>query len=275
MFDERICFGAIVEKDIFKAIEKIQKWGFSGIMNLVGGKGNYSLGEFPTFNWYELDDEEKEKLKEALKEFKHISLHQSWDENWKEWLNCAEFLKSEILTIHLGIFKKIFSSEFLRCIEEKNVKIGIENEGGSIKEYLNHIISIKHPLIGATLDTGHCAYFVEIETIENMEEKKKKLNEIIIFLIQELGEKLYHFHLHNVTEKENVDFSKIPHSYWENKDLVDHRCVAEGIISFKRIFKVLKKANYKGIFDIEIEEPETEEKAMLSGKFLTELLKEK
>lgn len=59
-----------------------------------------------------------------------------------------------------------------------------------------------------------------------------------------------------MTEFDDIDFSKIPHPYWKKGDLVDHRCVAEGLINFPAIFSLLNEINCEVLFDIELEEPE-------------------
>jgi len=276
MFNERICMGVMVGwGDIFKTIEKTKEIGFQGIMVFPGGeRHSHSLGEFPTLDWYNLDEGGKRKLKEALKGFRHITVHQAWDDRWKDWIDCAEYLGAEMLTIHACVARRPYFSEMCKYIRGKKIKIGIENEGGRYNDYVNLIKSIKDPQIGATIDVGHCSFFEEIKTIQDVDERAEKLNETILGLINEIGNKVYHFHLHNVKNFEDVDFSKIPHPYWKKGDLVDHRCIPEGLIDFPKIFSLLKKMGYKGLFDIELEEPEVEEKAKKSGEYLTELLGE-
>lgn len=98
---------------------------------MVGGENHsLSLGEFPTFDWYNLEEEGKRKLKGVLKGFKHITAHQSWDNRWKDWVDCGEYLGADVLTIHHNIAKQILSQEFYKYLEGKKLKIGIENEGG-------------------------------------------------------------------------------------------------------------------------------------------------
>ena len=67
---------------------------------------------------------------------------------------------------------------------------------------------------------------------------------------------IYHFHLHNVRKTD-----------WR-----DHRSVTDGVIDFPRLFDVIKKIGYPGLFDIELEEPEREKKSSESGKYLSELI---
>lgn len=173
---------------------------------------------------------------------------------------------------------EIVTEKYMRLGKEMPIiiktlaKIGIENAEGKYNDYVDLIRSIKNPQIGATIDVGHCVYFEEIKTIQNLDKKAEKLNETILSLIKELEEEVYHFHLHNVRKFEDVDFSKIPHPYWKKGEIVDHRCVPEGLIDFREIFSLIKEIGYRELFDVELEEPEKEEKARKSGKYLTKLL---
>jgi sugar phosphate isomerase/epimerase len=262
MFNERLClgFGVWYGIDLFEAIRKTKLLGFQGMMNMVGGESHSSsMGEFPTFNWYNLDEAGKRKLKEALKDFKHITLHQSWDDRWRDWVDCAEYLGAEMLTIHDDVARESYFPEILKYIKGKRIKIGIENVDGKFDDHVELIKSIDNPQVGATIDVGHCAiFFEEVREIQDIGERTKKANELILRLIRELGKRVYHFHLHNVRNVEGK--------------FIDHRCVSEGIIDFKRIFSLLKEIGYKGLFDIELEERDREEKASQSGEYLTKIL---
>jgi len=270
MIDERICNGVMAGYGMFETIKKTREIGFKGIMLFPGGENHsHSLGEFPTLNWYNAGKEENERLKEEIKYFKNITLHQAWDERYKDWISCAKYFGAKVLTIHAGIARKPYFSEILKY---KGIKIGIENEGGKLNDYMDLIGSINSPHAGATIDFGHCAYFEEVKTISDLDKRAKKLNEVILYLIERLNKKITHFHIHNVRKYKDIDFSKIPFPYWKENDFVDHRCVDEGLINYKEVFSLLKKINYQGLFDIELEEPQKEEKAKKSGEYITRLL---
>jgi len=107
-----------------------------------------------------------------------------------------------------------------------------------------------------------------------MDERANRLNHVIRQLVRDLGPEVRLFHVHNVQRYEDVDFARIPHPYWKADSLVDHRCVAEGEIDFPRLFAVLEEVRYRGMFLIELEEPERERKAAESGRCLTALIQQ-
>ncbi|MBS7617116.1 sugar phosphate isomerase/epimerase [Candidatus Bathyarchaeota archaeon] len=287
-FDERIVVnvtGCFAGYELFDALNKAEELGFQSVAVMPGPKAKHSLGELTaTLNFYEADEARRRRIKKAMSRFKRISIHQAWDSEWRKWIDCAAYLGAEIVTVHAGTRKKEELLEqflkrqvqFFRQIGDyarsKGIKIGVENEGGKYGDYVSLIKAIKHPLVGATIDVGHCAYFDEVKSISYMGERAKKLNEVICRLARELGKKIYHFHVHNVQPYEQVDFSKIPSPYWKSGSLVDHRCAADGEIDFPRLFRVLKECGYSGMFELELEEPDMEAKTVRSGEYLNELL---
>lgn len=273
MFNERISLGmpSLAGYELFEALQKTKELGFKSVMSLPGGpNAKHSQGEFPTFNFYEADEEYKERLRSVLSFFLHISIHQAWNKDWKSWIDCADYFGAEIVTVHAGKRKTDQTLEqflskrakYLRQIgdyAQKNcIKIGVENEGGKYDDYICLIESLNHPSVGATIDVGHCAYFDEIKSVKSKDERVEALNELIRSMVKRLGEKVYHFHLHNVRKKD-----------WR-----DHRSVTDGVIDFPFLIAALKEIGYSGLFDIELEEPEKEKKSQDSGQYLTELLKD-
>jgi len=283
MFDERIVIsvtGCFSGYELFDALHKAHELGFQSVALMPQGPAKHSLGELPTLNFYEADEAQRERVKKAMSGFKRISIHQAWDNEWRKWIDCAKYLGGEIVTVHYRPRKEdepwaeFWKTEGQRLREmgdyaQKNgVKIGVENAGGSCADYARLVKSVEHPAIGATIDVGHCAYFEEVSSISDMDERVKKLNQLICQLVRDLGQKVYHFHVHNVQRYDRVDFSRIPHPYWKPGSLVDHRCVPEGEIDFPRLFAELEKVGYTGLFELELEEPEREAKAVESAEFL-------
>ncbi len=271
MFNERIALGlpSLAGYELFDALSKAREFGFQSVMSLPGGPNTkHSLGEFPTLNFYEADEAYKERVKSALCQIKHVSIHQAWDNDWRLWFECANYFGAEIVTVHSGLrttdqtFGQ-FCSQRIKYFREigdyakvKGVKIGIENEGGDYEDYMQLLEAIDHTSIGATIDVGHCAYFNEIKSITNLDNRIESLNALLHRMVIRLENNLYHFHLHNVRKTD-----------WR-----DHRSAMDGIIDFSLLFTTLKKIGYSGLFDIELEEPERERKAIETGKYLTELI---
>jgi len=267
ILSERVALGlpTLAGLELYEALETARAIGFQSVMSLPGGPNTrHSLGEFPTFRFYELNEDGRCRLKGMLKRFKHIAVHQAWDDDWKSWIDCAAYLEAEIVTIHHKPKATVEDqAEFLRRIGDyaigKGVRIGVENVGGDLKKFVSLIESVEHPSMGATLDVGHCAYFDDIKSISNLEERAKTLNDLMEKLVRELGGRLLHLHVHNV----------------RLSDWRDHRSVPEGVIDFPRLVQTLKEIGYGGLFVIELEEPEMIEKARESGRYLSRLLNER
>ena len=140
--------------------------------------------------------------------------------------------------------------------QQLGIRIGLENAGGCYGDYIKLIQRIDHPAIGATIDVGHCAYFTEVRSITDIDERIRVLNDTIARAVRELGSKVYNLHVHNVRKSD-----------WR-----DHRSVPDGVIDFPRLLRILSEVGYHGLFVIELEEPDKERKAVESGAYLTKLL---
>lgn len=271
MFNERVSLGmpSLAGYELFSALGKAKELGFQSVMSLPGGPNTrHSLGEFPTFGFYEESLQYREQLKNILKSFKFISIHQAWDMDWKRWFDCADYFGAKIVTAHLPNLGTVLQPDDRRqkqityfremgdYARGEGIRIGVENSGGGYDEYVGLIKSIDHPAVGATIDVGHCAYFTEVSSIADLGKRSKTVNQVLCRLVEDLGEKLYHFHVHNVRKDD-----------WR-----DHRSVAEGVIDFRHLFAVLKNVGYSGLFDIELEETKMEEKSSESGKYLSQLI---
>jgi len=270
MFDERIALAlpSLAGYELFEALSKARVMGFQSVMGFPGGpKTSHSLGEFPTFGLYGADEAHRAYLRQALRDFRHVSMHQAWDTEPRAWVDCAAEIGAEVLTVHARIpgdgrdRDKALSerAEALRQIGddagERGIRVGVENEGGRCVDYLHLIERTNHPAVGAAIDVGHCAYFDTVRGIGDVDERGDALNELIGNLVDALGDRLYHFHVHNV----------------RGKDWRDHRTVTKGVVDFAALFAKLKSAGYSGLFDIELEEPEKEKMAADTGACLTAL----
>ena len=266
MINERIALGlpSLAGYDIISALKKAQELGFQSIMSLPGGpNANHSLGQFPTLDFYERSACQLAELRDLLEGFRHVSIHQAWDNNWRAWIDCASYFGAKIVTVHppqKGNRLQKDSVAFFRDLgdyaEPKGIRVGVETVGGEYDDYLSLIRSLDHAAVGATIDVGHCAYFIEVSTIKDMDKRAEVLNDVLVRLVHDVGEELFHFHLHNVRKYD-----------WR-----DHRTVSEGVIDFPRLFAVISEVGYSGIFDIELEEPEMEKACQISGGYLSRLI---
>lgn len=288
--DERIIVsvtGCFAGYEMLDALRKASELGFQSVAVMPQGPAKHSLGELPTLQFYNADDNQRQRIRDAISKFKHVSIHQSWDQQWYKWIDCADFIGAEIVTIHAANRKPSETQEqfkerwvkFIRPIADyaqgKGVKIGVENAGGKYGDYVSLLQAMKHPAIGATIDIGHCAYFDEVQSITNMDERVKRLNDTICQLVRELNAQVYHFHIHNVKRYEAVDFSRIPNPRYKPGSLIDHRLVSGGgEIDFPRFFAVLKEIHCSGMFELELEEVDKEDSAVRSARYLSELMQQ-
>ena len=255
--------------DLFDALDKAEELGFEAVMGFPGGpRTSHSQGEFPHLGYYDGDEAYREEVRDRLSPFTRLSIHQAWDHEWRAWIDCAAYFRAEIVTVHAaaradGMEPAEYvrnEAERLREIgdhaAEQGIRIGVENAGGRRDDYLSLLAAVQHPVVGATIDVGHCAYFTEVQGIEDTGERVVALNDTILELTRQLDADLFHFHVHNV----------------RRSDWLDHRSLAEGVIDFPRLVGELAEAGYTGLFDMELEEPDKEEAARASGEYLSRIL---
>ncbi len=107
--------------------------------------------------------------------------------------------------------------------------------------FLGLIQEIGHPHVGATIDVGHQKEYAELQARVKPGEKGtpagiKAYNDINHELIDRLGPKLFHFHVHDIE----------PDTWAEHKPLI------HGFIDYPRLIKKLRKTNYQGLLIFEI-----------------------
>jgi len=256
--------------ELFDALDKAEELGFAAVMSLPGGpRTRHSQGEFPHLGYYDGDEAYREEVRDRLNPFTRLSIHQAWDDEWRAWIDCADYFRAEILTVHahsrpddIDLVEYVQGEgQRLRAIgdyaADKGIRIGVENVGGKRSDYQSLLAAVDHPVVGATIDVGHCAHFAEVKGIEDTGERVVALNNTILELARALDENLFHFHVHNV----------------RRSDWLDHRSLDQGVIDFPPLLEELAEGGYTGLFDMELEEPDKEGAARVSGEYLTKLLK--
>jgi sugar phosphate isomerase/epimerase len=270
MFPERITLGipSLAGYELLDALVKARELGFQSVMALPDGpRAEHSLGAFPTLLFYRSTEEQRQRTKNALAPFEHVSIHQAWDDQWRRWVDCAGCFGAEIVTVHSGRRGTGQSpdqflaerAEQLRSMGDyagaRGVRVGVENEGGCCDDYLGLIAATGHPSVGATLDVGHCAYFDSVLAVADIGERTVRLNKTLCEAVRTLGNKLFSLHVHDVRASD-----------WR-----DHRCPGSGAVDFRAFFTALKSIGYAGLFEIELEEPEMEAAAARAGEYLRTL----
>ncbi|RLE99369.1 MAG: hypothetical protein DRJ59_08050 [Thermoprotei archaeon] len=267
-FNDRIALSisCLVNRDLFTALDKAKELGFQSIMAMpYNGRAYHSVGRFATLDFYSLGEDKVSVFLEKLGEFKHISLHQAWDNEWKKWIDCAAEIGAEIVTVHAMNGKlslKNYFTERVRHLQEigdyaqeRGLRIGVENDGGSFRNYIRLIKEVDHPAVGATLDLGHCAYFSEVMEVKDLRGRVKLLNEVIGEMVLELDYKVYNLHVHNV-----------------NASWRDHRSVPDGVIDVRKVIQMLERTGYRGLYVIELEEADCVKRSLESGAYIDDIL---
>ena len=108
------------------------------------------------------------------------------------------------------------------------------------KAFPRLVHDIDHPAVGACIDVGHLVSSVGRER-RNTDDGAKAYNEYLLDLVEVLGPKLWHFHIHDV----------------RYDDWRDHREAGTGILDYAALVARLRKVSFTGRFVLELEEPDT------------------
>ncbi len=122
------------------------------------------------------------------------------------------------------------------------MRIGVETgTPASVHEFVDFVGEIRHPEVGATLDVGHQRGARELLAQVPASDRAKPyaakaFNDINLWLVETLGPKLFHLHLHDL----------LPET-WS-----DHQPLRYGFIDFPRLFHKLRDIRYRGLLVLEI-----------------------
>ena len=253
------------------AIRTARELGFQTIELLAFAGARHSQGDLAGFWFNKLSSEEKHLLHDAVESFVHVSIHLpfidtplfSHNEEMAELarqqlrtgIDGGGFLGAETATLHVNqkafwTFREYWGEmvEILRCLGDHasrhGIKLGIETMlPSSIEDYVGLIAEVDHDCVGATIDVGHISGCSDLQVAPDQrgtEEACRQYNDTLIEIVERLGDKIHHFHLHDV----------------RRTDWRDHRAAGTGIVDFERLFGVLKSRGYGGLLTFELEEAE-------------------
>lgn len=257
--------------------------GLTGIELLAFDGYRHSQGVLAGFYFDRLTTPEKDALLQATSPFEHVSVHAPFFENPLLSPNKAlrdvamhELLASFDATAFLGggvvvthaPQKGTFSLEeaWEELVEvyrrlgdyggELGIKVTIETcFPTEIERFAQLIHEIDHVAVGATVDVGHLRALVPA-ALTAAPERAACYNDLLEAHIRSLGERLWHFHMHDTR------FS----------DLRDHRACGQGGIDYVRVFRLTNEIGYRGRLVIEIEEPDGANAVAASRDVLGEAL---
>lgn len=264
---------AITGYGLFESIALIRRLGFPTVevQNLVGVP-EPTPGKFPGFQLHRSDDALKRKIKDALEGFEHVTTHLPYTgleyfarpgkaaeagiETLEGAMRATAFLGAKIAVLHPKPGPGMSLEETwpimldrLRRWGDRAGKAGyrIALETGyprSVKDFVRLVEEVNHPEVGACLDVGHQGQYAELTARVAPEEKGTKAgirayNDTNIELIERLGEKLIHLHVHDIE----------PETWKEHKPLI------HGFVDYPRMLMKLREMDYRGVLMFEIGGP--------------------
>jgi len=262
--------------------------GFQAVELLAFEGAMHSQGELCGVWFNDLDTAGKDRLLRLLEPFPRRSLHAPFIDaplltynkrtracamaQVQETIDLAAFIGAEAIATHANRRNTLplegFWPEMLDVYRRlgdyalahgDGVKLGVETGyPEDAPSFARLVREIDHPAVGATIDVGHVRGCVPKErwgTPEGVVE----LNDHIEYLLTTLGEKVVHFHIHDV----------------RRADFRDHRALGNleenGVIDFPRLLSHLATSPYAGLWILELEEPDREDALRRTCAYLSSL----
>jgi sugar phosphate isomerase/epimerase len=270
------------------ALSTAAQLGFTAVELLAYEGATHSQGELCGVWFHDLDAAGKDRLLRLLEPFPRRSLHAPFQDapllthnkrtresalaQLRETIDLAAFIGAKAIATHANRRNNLplesFWPELLDVYRRlgdyalshgNGVQLGVETgypEGAHT--FARLVQEIDHPAVGATLDVGHVR-----NSVPRDEWGTKagiiKLNDDIEYLVTTLGDKLIHFHIHDV----------------RHADFRDHRLLGNlhdnGVIDFPRLVRHLSDTPYTGLWILELEEPDREAALTQSRDYLASL----
>lgn len=272
---DRSCVGANTAMPGFgllDAISMLREIGFAAIEIHPFGTPEAMPGVFPGFQFDALPTKDRDGIRAALSEFRHVTTHLPFQElhlfsrfapiaefSCRQLgiaLDATAFFGAKIAVAHVTPpshqlkFDDVLPAAVRRFREwgdfasKNNFQIAIETSyPGSVRDQVRLIKEIDHPGVGCAIDVGHQIGFAEFAARVKPGERSTPAgiaayNDVTHELIDHLGPKIIHLHVHDVDR-----------NTWK-----DHRPVgAGGVIDYPRLIQKLRQINYAGLLVLEIE----------------------
>ena len=262
-----------------EAVETLAGMGFQTVELLAFAGARHSIGDLAGFWFGRLTDAEKEHLKNAVSSFQHVSIHAPFihtplithndgiqevaSRQVKDAIDAAAYLGGSTTVIHINPKPSFAMHQYwdemvnvCRMLGDYaaggKVLIGVETRfPPGVEDYVGLIESIDHPAVGAAVDVGHVRDSVAVD-LRATEEGVQKFNDNLMEIVSGLGDRVFHFHLHDV----------------RLRDWRDHRSAGTGIIDFTRLFAYLLNSGYDHLMTFELEEENREESLLQSKNYI-------
>ena len=266
----------------------LARLGITAVELLAYEGATHSQGELCGVWFNDLDTAGKDRLLRLLEPFPRRSLHAPFIDaplftynkrtranaiaQIHETIDLASFIGAKAIATHANRRNNLplesFWPELLDVYRRlgdyalahgNGVKLGVETGyPGDAQTFARLVQEIDHPAVGATIDVGHVRNSVPKEQW-GTKAGIVKLNDDVAYLLETLGEKVVHFHIHDV----------------RRADFRDHRGLGNldenGVIDFPRLIQNLSRTTYGGLWILELEEPDREAALTRSREYLASL----
>jgi sugar phosphate isomerase/epimerase len=256
--------------------------GFRAIELLAFAGYTHSMGELAGFYFDLLSSAERDELRRMVAPFDHVSLHAPFIDiallapnpgvraealrQVEVAIGATAFLGGSTVTAHACAKHGRTLEEYwddmvttFRALGDRAGEAGVTltvetGHPTGVETFARLIHDIAHPAVGANIDVGHLVGYLPAE-LRGTEEGAARYRRLLIEQLDALGDKVFHFHLHDV----------------RLSDFRDHRGVGRGFLDFGAIMEWCRNAKYGGLWVLELEEPDAVE-AVRESKALLESL---
>jgi len=262
---------------LLDAIEALRALGFPAIEIHPFGSPEAAPKVFPGFQFDRLSNAEKARIRQALGGFRHVATHLPFQElhlfsrfapiaefsiqQLRIAMEATAFFGAKLAVVHVTApswplkFEDALPQIVRRFREWGDIaakggfKLAIETGyPSSVREHVRLVKEIDHDRVGCAIDVGHQVGFADFNArVKPAERSTPKgiaaYNDVMHEIIDQLGSKIFHFHVHDVDPKA-----------WK-----DHRPIGAGVVDYPRLLRKLKQTNYAGLLVLEIES--TQERA--------------
>jgi len=241
--------------------------GFRTIELLAFDGYTHSQGELAGFYFDRMSAAQRDELKRVVEPFEHVSTHAPFidipllapnpgirEEALRQIevaIEATAFLGGSTTTAHAcaksGRSLEDAWDEMVRTFRalgdragEAGISLTIETGYPvGVEVFARLIHEIDHPAVGANVDVGHLVGYLPPE-VRGTEEGAALYRAALMDQLHALGDRVYHFHLHDVRQS----------------DFRDHRAAGRGFLDFGEIMRWCDDQSYGGLWVFELEEPD-------------------
>jgi sugar phosphate isomerase/epimerase len=270
---------AIEGYGLIQAIDTLRELGFSAIEIHPMGVPEPRAEKFPGFEFDKLDRAQRKEIRKSLKGFQFVTTHLPY--TGLDYMSASHDVReSSIRTVEIAMEATAFFGATVAVLHPQPLAEGTPNwpsyldrfrrwgdrarklgfrialETGyprSVRDFVRLVKEIDHDSVGATIDVGHQSRYAELVARVKPEERAtpagiKAYNETTFAIIQELGPKVFHFHVHDIDP-----------ATWK-----EHQPLSTGFVDYPGLFQILRRINYQGLLILEISGPGTEMRGLLA-----------